>query len=35
MTAQTDTSRDEIIARTLAAVEQHFHNETAETIDLP
>ena len=33
MTAQTDTSRDEIIARNLAAVETHFHNETPETID--
>ena len=34
MTAQTDTSRrDELIARNLAAVETHFHNETPETID--
>ena len=33
MTAQTDISRDEIIARNLAAVETHFHNETPETID--
>ena len=34
MTAQTDTSRrDDLIARNLAAVETHFHNETPETID--
>ena len=34
MTAQADTGhRDDIIARNLAAVEQHFHNETPETID--
>ena len=34
MTAQTGTDhREDIIARNLAAVEQHFHNETAETID--
>jgi ketosteroid isomerase-like protein len=28
------TNRDELIARNLAAVEQHFHNENAEQIDL-
>ena len=34
MTSQTDTSRrDDLIARNLAAVETHFHNETPETID--
>jgi ketosteroid isomerase-like protein len=34
MTAPADTSqRDDLIARNLAAVEQHFHNETPETID--
>jgi hypothetical protein len=33
MTAQTDTSRDDLIAANLAAVETHFHNETPETID--
>ena len=34
MTTQTDSSlRDDIIARNLAAVEVHFHNETPETID--
>src|SRR5580692_10758959 len=33
MTAQTDTSRDDLIAANLAAVETHFNNETAETID--
>ena len=34
MTTQTDSSlRDDIIARNLAAVEVHFHNETAETIE--
>ena len=34
MIAQTDTSRrDDLIARNLAAVETHFHNETPETID--
>ena len=33
MTAQTETSRDGLIARNLAAVETHFHNETPETID--
>jgi len=31
MTAQTETSRDDLIARNLAAVETHFHNETPET----
>lgn len=30
----TSLSRDELIARNLAAVESHFHNETPETIDL-
>jgi ketosteroid isomerase-like protein len=37
MTVHTDantTTRDDIVARNLAAVEQHFHNETAEKIDL-
>ncbi len=34
MTSQADSSlRDDIIARNLAAVEVHFHNETPETID--
>ena len=33
MTAQTDLSRDEIIARNLEAVEVHFHNENVDSID--
>jgi ketosteroid isomerase-like protein len=31
---QDSLTRDDIIARNLAAVEQHFHNENAEGIDL-
>jgi hypothetical protein len=35
MTTDTTTStRDDLIARNLAAVEQHFHNENPEGIDL-
>jgi ketosteroid isomerase-like protein len=35
MTTRTkEMTRDEVIARNLAAVEQHFHNENAEGIDL-
>ena len=33
MTAQTDLTRDEIIARNLEAVEVHFHNENVDSID--
>jgi ketosteroid isomerase-like protein len=35
MSVETDAqSREEIIARNLAAVEQHFHNENADGIEL-
>ncbi|MCY1143679.1 nuclear transport factor 2 family protein [Actinoplanes sp. Pm04-4] len=34
MTSSSELTRDELIARNLAAVESHFHNETPETIDL-
>jgi hypothetical protein len=33
LTSQAEQTREEIIARNLAAVEVHFHNETPETID--
>jgi hypothetical protein len=33
MTSQAELSRDEIIARNLAAVDVHFHNENVESID--
>ena len=33
MTAQAESTREEIIARNLAAVNEHFHNETPETIE--
>ncbi|GAA2362990.1 nuclear transport factor 2 family protein [Dactylosporangium salmoneum] len=33
MTSHDALSREEIIARNLAVVEDHFHNETPETID--
>ena len=33
MTPDSALSREDIIARNLAVVEEHFHNETPETID--
>ena len=33
MTSHTELSRDEIIARNLAAVDVHFHNENVDSID--
>ena len=33
MTTQAESTREEIIARNLAAVHEHFHNENAESIE--